>query len=181
MLNKRNKTGHTGVCFEQTAQKYRAYIFYNGVNIRLGYFSKIEDALQARQDAEEFYRGDLGTDKLRVIEVFKSRGDPRSEQLLFLSFLGILPRYEFGKTQESIITYLMRGLTSSSSVSFFSSSLTLSEFLSSFPPFFIEWLNGASIRSLSKKYPEHKNLPILIKKSLTVCSDMVCYDTVRSK
>lgn len=56
-LSKNNKTGYTGVCFEANAKKYRAYIYVNGDQRRLGYFSNIEDAVKARKDAEDFYRG----------------------------------------------------------------------------------------------------------------------------
>lgn len=56
-LSKNNKTGYTGVCFESRAKKYRAYIFVDGEQKRLGYFSNIDDAINARKKAEELYKG----------------------------------------------------------------------------------------------------------------------------
>lgn len=49
----RNTTGYTGVSFNKRMGKYVAYIGRNGNNCFLGYFDNIEDAINARKDAEK--------------------------------------------------------------------------------------------------------------------------------
>lgn len=48
-----NKTGHHGVWWDAARNKYQAYITKEGKRTRLGRFAKIEDAIAAREAAEE--------------------------------------------------------------------------------------------------------------------------------
>ena len=57
-LYKNNKTGCPGVCFETIANKYRAYITVFGEKIKLGYYSNLNDAINARLNAEMLYKFD---------------------------------------------------------------------------------------------------------------------------
>lgn len=52
---KNNKSGHKGVAWMKTRQKWRAYIGFKGKQITLGYFDDKEDAIKARKAAEEKY------------------------------------------------------------------------------------------------------------------------------
>ena len=45
-----------GVCWSNTANKWRAYINLEGKQKHLGYFDNIEDAIQARKNAEDIYK-----------------------------------------------------------------------------------------------------------------------------
>lgn len=45
-----------GVCWSNTANKWKAYISLEGKQKHLGYFNNIEDAIQARKDAEDIYK-----------------------------------------------------------------------------------------------------------------------------
>lgn len=54
-LHKDNKSGHKGVRFNEDRQKWTAHIGFKGKQINLGYFIKKEDAIAARQAAEEKY------------------------------------------------------------------------------------------------------------------------------
>jgi len=54
-LHKNNKSGHKGVLWLESRQKWKAYIGYKGKQITLGYFSNKDDAIQARKLAEEKY------------------------------------------------------------------------------------------------------------------------------
>jgi hypothetical protein len=54
-LHKGNKSGHKGVTWLISRNKWRAYIGYKGKQISLGYFDKKEDAVKARKKAEEEY------------------------------------------------------------------------------------------------------------------------------
>lgn len=54
-IRKNNKSGVTGVNFSKAANKWRAYINYNREQIYLGCFDCREDAIQARQVAEQKY------------------------------------------------------------------------------------------------------------------------------
>lgn len=51
---KRNKSGHVGVCLNKRG-KYEAYIGVNKSKMYLGCFDKIQDAIDARREAEEIY------------------------------------------------------------------------------------------------------------------------------
>lgn len=52
-LHKNNKSGHKGVYWVEASQKWRAYIGFKGKNIHIGYYINKEDAILARQKAEE--------------------------------------------------------------------------------------------------------------------------------
>ncbi|WP_274853290.1 AP2 domain-containing protein [Bacillus methanolicus] len=54
-LHKHNKSGHKGVSWMESRQKWRAYIGFKGEQITLGYFDSKEDAIKARIEAEKKY------------------------------------------------------------------------------------------------------------------------------
>jgi len=58
---KNNKSGHKGVCWFKRTQKWHAQLKINGVRVHLGYFSKLEDAVNAYEQAalerdKDFFR-----------------------------------------------------------------------------------------------------------------------------
>lgn len=53
-----NTSGTTGVSLENG--KWRAYLWYNGKTLHFGTFDKIEDAIEARIKAENYYFGEFG-------------------------------------------------------------------------------------------------------------------------
>lgn len=53
--NIKNTSGHTGVSWYKQSSKWVAYINVDGKSKRLGYFSKLEDAIAVRQEAEIKY------------------------------------------------------------------------------------------------------------------------------
>lgn len=54
-LNRNNKSGHTGVHFHEQSQSWEARIQFQGKRYYLGRYSKKEDAIKARKEAEEQY------------------------------------------------------------------------------------------------------------------------------
>lgn len=50
---KNNKSGHKGVWYDQVRGKYEAYISLRRKRICLGRFSSLDDAVKAREDAED--------------------------------------------------------------------------------------------------------------------------------
>lgn len=54
-IHKGNTSGHKGVTWIASRNKWRSYIGYKGKQISLGYFDKKEDAIEARLNAEEKY------------------------------------------------------------------------------------------------------------------------------
>ena len=50
---KRNTSGYTGVRYNPARGKYEAYITLHYKRVNLGRFSKLEDAVKARQKAED--------------------------------------------------------------------------------------------------------------------------------
>lgn len=57
-----NTSGHKGVCWDKSRNKWMAHIKLNGKNKNLGRFNKIEDAIKARKKAEEKYFGEYSYD-----------------------------------------------------------------------------------------------------------------------
>lgn len=58
-LKKNNTSGVCGVGYRKDRSKYRAYIKFQGKNIHLGLYDTMEEAIQARQKAEEKYFGKI--------------------------------------------------------------------------------------------------------------------------
>lgn len=54
-LFKSNTSGHKGVCFDKASGKWCAYIYYKYVKYNLGFFSNIDDAIEARKKGEDTY------------------------------------------------------------------------------------------------------------------------------
>lgn len=54
-LDKNNKTGAPGVCWEKNSQKYRVLIGIDGKRLHIGRFAKLSDAVIARKQAELKY------------------------------------------------------------------------------------------------------------------------------
>lgn len=52
---KNNKSGHKGVTWMESRQKWRAYIGFKGRQKTLGYFETKEEAIEVRKKAEEKY------------------------------------------------------------------------------------------------------------------------------
>ena len=59
ILSSNNKSGITGVHWENDRKKWRAQIQYSGKKINLGRFADREDAIKARREAEEKYFGEF--------------------------------------------------------------------------------------------------------------------------
>ena len=54
-VRKNNTSGVTGVNYIKNIKKWRASIMFKGRKIELGCYSKIDDAIKARKEAEEKY------------------------------------------------------------------------------------------------------------------------------
>lgn len=52
---KRNRSGFTGVAFNNEIRKWVARIYTNGKSIHLGSFADIKDAIKTRKNAESIY------------------------------------------------------------------------------------------------------------------------------
>lgn len=57
-LSKNNKSGKTGVCWVNREEKWLATITINNKQKFLGYFDNFDDAVKAREEAEEKYFGE---------------------------------------------------------------------------------------------------------------------------
>lgn len=63
-LSTNNKSGVTGVCWDNTRKKWRSYITINKKRIDLGFFENKKDAIQARKKGEIKYFGEHRYDVL---------------------------------------------------------------------------------------------------------------------
>ena len=57
-LSKNNTSGHIGVCWNKAANKWMAFIMVDRKFKNLGYFFDIEEAVNAREKAEQLYFGE---------------------------------------------------------------------------------------------------------------------------
>ena len=57
-ISKNNTSGTPGVCYRQREKKWLAYITVNRKPIHLGYYKNLEDAIEARKQAEIKYFGE---------------------------------------------------------------------------------------------------------------------------
>ena len=55
-LAKNNEAGHTGVCKNSSRDDYRAYIKMCGINIHLGNFQTLEEAIAARKKSRRYVK-----------------------------------------------------------------------------------------------------------------------------
>lgn len=62
-LNKNNKSGIKGVCFDKSRNKWLASFQYQGKHYNLGRYNNIADAEKARKDFENKIRYELGGGK----------------------------------------------------------------------------------------------------------------------
>jgi len=58
-IGSNNTSGHTGVCWRKERNKWTARIVLNYKTIHLGVFDSYEDAVKAREEAEEKYFGEF--------------------------------------------------------------------------------------------------------------------------
>ncbi len=70
-----NTSGYPGVSFSKRSRKYRSYIKINNKQIHLGYFHNIEDAINARKEAEIIYFGEIINREYDCNTVFKYKGN----------------------------------------------------------------------------------------------------------
>lgn len=57
-INSRNKSGCTGVYWEKSTNKWRAFICIDGKSLYLGRYNDFEDAVKIRRQAEDKYYGE---------------------------------------------------------------------------------------------------------------------------
>lgn len=149
-----NKTGFRGVCFETKANKYRAYINIFGERVRLGYFSNFHDAVIARVNAENLYKFDTSAygDDSRLIRFVIKEND-----YLYKKAFYALIQAAFSYTGAThFATYAVSFISEfvSSSSNNYDEELFTKYNLLHFDNknLFNDWLNGNTIKQLSKKY-----------------------------
>ena len=57
-----NKSGITGICWEKSRNKWRVMIGYMNQNIFIGRYNSLDDAIEARKNAEKKYFGEYAYD-----------------------------------------------------------------------------------------------------------------------
>lgn len=58
-LQKNNTTGHTGVSVDKRKNTYFTYVYFKGKRYYLGSYARIDDAIKARESAEEALHGNF--------------------------------------------------------------------------------------------------------------------------
>lgn len=67
-----NTSGHTGISYDYSANKWRARLRVKNKTINIGRYTNLEDAIKARKEAEEKYFGEYSYDN--SIQNSKERG-----------------------------------------------------------------------------------------------------------
>jgi group I intron endonuclease len=72
-IRENNKTGHTGIYYSEKDQDYRPSIQFNGVRSSLGSYKTLEEAVEVRRKAEEYFWNPVieGLSKDLKVEVAK--------------------------------------------------------------------------------------------------------------
>lgn len=164
-MNKNNKSGYTGVYFDNTAQKWRAQISYGGEKIKLGYFSSIQDAVNARKNAEDFYAFPDVLDFKIPYFVFHHKLIP--SHLDYNTCVSLLFDAAYKYVQEKIaISFAAFAINYIDKESMFLLEPKPHPNLS-VSPILKDWLDGMSINKISKKYNMPKHIVNLsIKKEI---------------
>jgi len=68
-IRSNNTSGVTGVSFAKSNNKWHAYISKDGKRDNLGWFDRFEDAVDAREEAEEKYFGDRSYANSQLIDI----------------------------------------------------------------------------------------------------------------
>lgn len=68
MLNKNNKSGYTGVCFDKSSNKWKAFADISRKRIHLGYYSELSDAIEARKSVQSLNEFENGSDRYKLID-----------------------------------------------------------------------------------------------------------------
>ena len=144
-MNKNNKSGHTGVYFDNTSQKWRAQISYSGEKIKIGYFSSLQDAVEARKNAKDFYAFKEFTGLKIPYFMFKCR-DLEYNKCVPLLFDAAF-KYVEDKNLSSFSSFAIRYISSKYN---FVDDVEETDFKLS--PMLKDWLDGISIAKLSHKY-----------------------------
>ena len=159
-MNKNNKSGYTGVCFDNSSQKWRAYITVHNEKIKLGYFTHIEDAVLARKEAEKLYRFDFPGYKLIHYVLQISCGlspDNPDYQSLYENAFPFLAKaalkYDGNLAFPTYAVKVLRSNIKNDCRPNFA--LSFQEFEQTHfkdKEILVDWLNGASLRKISSKY-----------------------------
>ena len=159
-MNKNNKSGYTGVCFDNSSQKWRTYISVHGEKVKLGYFTHLEDAVKARQDAEKIYRFNFPGFKLihfvLQIDMGLSPDSPNYQELYEGAFPYLAKAALKYDGNLAFSTYAVKVLRSNikndCGPNFALSFQEFEQLRFKDKEILVDWLNGASLRKLSSIY-----------------------------
>lgn len=154
-MNKNNTSGYTGVYFDNTAQKWRAQISYGGEKIKLGYFNSIQDAVDARKNAEDFYAfPDVSGFKIPYF-VLKRKNVPDFDYDAGVALLfDAAVAYVDSKSPLSFAAFAINFISSKFPYLF----LYNKDDDISVSPMLKDWLDGVSVNKISKKYNMQKHI-----------------------
>lgn len=147
-LSKNNTSGFRGVSYESKAKKYRAYIHYAGQKLPLGYFTDVNDAAKAREDAQKLFKTKTTNGQYLIIEYLtqhKGLSRTQAERVLKRAII----RYDFSL---SFPVYTLRLAFSSSGDDDEDAENRIDLTQINVPQNAVfEFLNGASLRRFNHK------------------------------
>ena len=164
-MNKNNTSGYTGVYFDNTTQKWRAQISYGGEKIKLGYFSSIQDAVDARKNAEDFYAFPNVSGFKIPYFVFRCKNIPSyiNYQTCVYFLFNAARYYVENKISISFSAFAIDYIVSRTNR--LNDNICFDDI--SISPLLKDWLDGMSINKISKKYNMQKsNVNLLIKNEI---------------
>ena len=156
-----NKSGVPGVCFKVRDAKWTAAISVNGTKVILGNFRKKEEAIEARQLAEKFYKHDIKDLKgftlihhTLIINLKINRENPYYDKY----YNDLIPclyycayKYQSIKSSISFSRFATENLTEIFKNNQLGCEIDLSN-IDTNVDYFKDWINGESIALLSTKY-----------------------------
>lgn len=165
-IYKNNKSGIPGVCYKVRDAKWCATITVHGERIPLGYFRTKEEAVQARLDAEKLYKFDIkNLDGFKlvhyVIQIKMDTHLPEDQakyNILYKkgcyalicaakNYFNGNENFSFARYATNYIYDFLKSDKEESSNYYVSADIYKNE-----NEWYLDWINGETIRSISKKY-----------------------------
>lgn len=156
-IYKNNKSGTPGVCYKVRDARWCATININGEKLRLGNFTNKDDAIQARIEAEKFYKFRFNEkDGYKLIHytlqielgVEENDKDYKTFYEYFIPFLYYAAKNYDGTT--SFRKYAIDVIKANDK------HLVVDYSDLEIVPYYKDWLDGETMRQISKKY----NIPL---------------------
>lgn len=153
-IYKNNKSGIPGVCYKVRDARWCATINVNGEKIQLGNFTNKEDAVNARVEAEKFYKfrfNDKDGFKLihYALQIELNLDETNKDYSQYYN-LYIPTLFYAAKTYDGTVSFRKHAVDMMKTVR--TNVDVKCEEIYPLPNYYVDWLNGDTMSQISKRY-----------------------------